>query len=107
MANAWMTHLAKYWAKNKGKMSYSTAMKEAKKTYSGKQSSIDKKDESKGMKGQVKGSKSKSKRDFETEPKSKRSSKETVELDANKITFKKGGLHRSLQVPEDYTHTHT
>tara|TARA_R110002096_G_scaffold98489_2_gene219109 strand:+ start:81 stop:197 length:117 start_codon:yes stop_codon:yes gene_type:complete len=32
-ANPWMTHLAAFWKKNKGKMSYSQAMKEAKKTY--------------------------------------------------------------------------
>ena len=33
MANPWLIHLKKFWAKNKGKMSYSQAMKEAKKTY--------------------------------------------------------------------------
>jgi hypothetical protein len=33
MANAWMTHLAAFWKKNKGKMSYKEAMKAAKKTY--------------------------------------------------------------------------
>ena len=33
MANKWLEHLKKFWSKNKGKMSYSQAMKEAKKTY--------------------------------------------------------------------------
>lgn len=33
MANKWMEHVAKFWAKNKGKMPYSQALKEAKKTY--------------------------------------------------------------------------
>lgn len=33
MANAWIEHLKKFWSKNKGKMSYSEAMKEARKTY--------------------------------------------------------------------------
>ena len=33
MANAWMTHLKSFWAKNKGKMSYKQAMVAAKKTY--------------------------------------------------------------------------
>ena len=35
MANAWLDHVKKFWAKNKGKMSYSQALKEAKKTYKG------------------------------------------------------------------------
>jgi hypothetical protein len=52
------------------------------------------------MKGQVKGTKSKSKRNFE---KPEKSGNATVELDGKKITFQKGGLHRSLKVPEDYT----
>ena len=34
--NPWMTHLKAFWTKNKGKMSYSQAMKEAKKTYTKK-----------------------------------------------------------------------
>tara|TARA_R110000803_G_scaffold101544_1_gene169471 strand:+ start:1682 stop:1924 length:243 start_codon:yes stop_codon:yes gene_type:complete len=33
MANKWMEHVAKFWAKNKGKMAYSEALKQAKKTY--------------------------------------------------------------------------
>lgn len=33
MANAWLTHLKDFYAKNKSKMSYKQAMKEAKKTY--------------------------------------------------------------------------
>ena len=33
MANAWMDHVKKFWAKNKGKMSYKQALQEAKKTY--------------------------------------------------------------------------
>ena len=74
MANAWLDHVKKFWAKNKGKMSYSQALKEAKKSYhptakKGKQTKKDKKDESKGMKGKTKGSKSKSRKgdkDFTT-----------------------------------------
>ena len=31
--NPWMAHLAQFWKANKGKMSYSAAMKAAKKTY--------------------------------------------------------------------------
>jgi hypothetical protein len=33
MVNPWMTHLSKFWAKNKKKMTYTEAMKEAAKTY--------------------------------------------------------------------------
>jgi hypothetical protein len=33
MANPWLAHLKKFWSKNKTKMTYKTAMKEAKKTY--------------------------------------------------------------------------
>ena len=33
-SNPWMVHLRQFWAKNKGKMSYSAAMKAAKGTYS-------------------------------------------------------------------------
>ena len=36
MPNPWMQHLKSFWAKNKGKMSYSEAMKAAKKTYTKK-----------------------------------------------------------------------
>ena len=45
MANAWMTHLKSFWAKNKGKMSYKQAMVAAKKTYKkgGASASTDKK----------------------------------------------------------------
>lgn len=31
--NPWLSHLKAFYAKNKGKMSYKQAMKEAKKTY--------------------------------------------------------------------------
>ena len=31
--------------------------------------------------------------------------KETVKLDGKKVTFMKGGLHKSLKVPESYTFT--
>jgi len=34
--NPWLSHLKAYWAKNKGKMSYSTAMKKARSTYTKK-----------------------------------------------------------------------
>mgnify|MGYP003638372490 CR=1 FL=1 len=33
MVNAWISHLKQFWSKNKGKMTYKQAMKEAKKTY--------------------------------------------------------------------------
>ena len=33
MANKWILHLKAFYAKNKGKMSYSQAMKAARKTY--------------------------------------------------------------------------
>ena len=33
MTNPWLTHLKAFYAKNKSKMSYSQAMKAAKKTY--------------------------------------------------------------------------
>ena len=33
MPNAWLIHLKKFYAANKGKMSYSQAMKAAKSTY--------------------------------------------------------------------------
>ena len=36
MANPWLSHLKAFYAKNKSKMSYKQAMKEAKKTYSKK-----------------------------------------------------------------------
>ena len=36
MANAWLSHLKAFYAKNKSKMSYKQAMKEAKKTYNKK-----------------------------------------------------------------------
>ena len=42
MANAWLTHLKAFYAKNKDKMSYSQAMKAAKATYKkGAQASTD------------------------------------------------------------------
>ncbi len=34
--NAWMAHLAAFWKKNKGKMSYKNAMKKAKQSYTKK-----------------------------------------------------------------------
>ena len=34
--NAWMAHLAGFWKKNKGKMSYKNAMKKAKHSYTKK-----------------------------------------------------------------------
>ncbi|MHA2182091.1 MAG: hypothetical protein ACXAAH_11785, partial [Promethearchaeota archaeon] len=70
----------------------------------------DRKDESKGMKGQVKGTKSKSKRNFEPEVKAdaKRGRKKMTkdmgeaELDGEKVMFKKGGLRKALKVGDDY-----
>ena len=100
--NKWILHVQAYAKKHK--ISYRDAISKAGASYKGKsQTKKDKKDESKGMKGQVKGTKSKSKRNFEKEDKKKGSNKETVELDGQKVTFQKGGLHRSLKVPEEYT----
>ena len=118
MANSWITHLQAYAKKHK--MSYKDAIKDpkARAAYKGKsgsmkkQSAKDRKDESKGMKGQVKGTKSKSKRNFESKPDAKRGARkyskkkgaatETVELDGEEVKFKKGGLHKSLKVGDDY-----
>ena len=36
MANPWLAHLKAFWAKNKGKMSYKSAMSAARKTYTPK-----------------------------------------------------------------------
>ena len=33
MPNLWMSHVAAFWKKHKGKMSYKQALQEAKKTY--------------------------------------------------------------------------
>lgn len=116
MANSWITHLQAYAKKHK--MSYRDAIKDpkARAAYKGKsgsmkkQSKKDKMDESKGMKGQVKGTKSKSKRNFESKPDAKRGSRKyskkmgeaSVELDGEEVKFKKGGLHKSLKVGDDY-----
>ena len=65
MANPWITHLKAFYAKNKSKMTYTQAMKEARKSYKPagktsktskpkKQTKKDKMDESKGMKGRIK-----------------------------------------------------
>ena len=104
MANAWIQHVQAY--SKKHKISYQDAISKARSTYKGKgtQTAKDKKDESKGMKGQVKGTKSKSKKNFESDKGNKKGNKkETVELDGKKVTFNKGGLHKSLKVGEDYT----
>ena len=100
MANAWIQHVQAY--SKKHKISYRDAISKARSTYKGKgtQTAKDKKDESKGMKGQTKGTKSKSKKNFENK---KGNKKETVELDGQKVTFNKGGLHKSLKVEPDYT----
>ena len=96
MGNPWIEHVQKY-AKSK-KISYRLAISQARASYKGgkTQTKKDKRDEAKGLKGQVKGTKSKSKKNFLNR-------KETVKLDGKKVTFQKGGLHRSLDVPEDYT----
>ena len=67
MANAWIQHVQAY--SKKHKISYRDAISKARSTYKGKgtQTAKDKKDESKGMKGQVKGTKSKSKKNFESD----------------------------------------
>tara|TARA_Y100000361_G_C11013652_1_gene265711 strand:- start:49 stop:510 length:462 start_codon:yes stop_codon:yes gene_type:complete len=109
MANSWIEHVKAY-AKKNG-VSYKEAITKARPSYK-KQNAKDRKDESKGMKGQVKGTKSKSKRNFETKVKAdpKRGRKkmakkgmETVELDGEKVSFRKGGLKKSLKVGDDYT----
>tara|TARA_R110002072_G_scaffold192549_2_gene349586 strand:- start:8897 stop:14620 length:5724 start_codon:yes stop_codon:yes gene_type:complete len=48
MVNAWISHLKEFWSKNKGKMSYKEAMKEAKKTYTPKVKGKSTKAKSKG-----------------------------------------------------------
>ena len=109
MANSWIDHVKAY-SKKHG-VSYKEAITKARASYK-KQGAKDRKDESKGMKGQVKGTKSKSKRNFEPKVKAdaKRGRKkmmkkgmETVELDGEKVSFKKGGLKKSLKVGDDYT----
>ncbi len=108
MANSWIEHVKAY-AKKNG-VSYKEAITKSRASYK-KQGAKDRKDESKGMKGQVKGTKSKSKRNFEPKVKAdvKRGRKkmtkgmETVELDGEKVSFKKGGLKKSLKVGDDYT----
>jgi len=108
MANSWIDHVKAY-AKKNG-VSYKEAITKSRASYK-KQGAKDRKDESKGMKGQVKGTKSKSKRNFEPKVKAdvKRGRKkmtkgmETVELDGEKVSFKKGGLKKSLKVGDDYT----
>jgi len=111
MANGW-TDYVKSQASKKG-ISYKKALSDpsVRAGYK-KQSAKDRKDESKGMKGQVKGTKSKSKRNFEpkikADPKrgrkkmSKKAGMETVELDGEKVTFKKGGLRKAMKVGADY-----
>ena len=75
MANAWIEHVKRYAKKHK--MSYKEAMGKARPSYKGgkgKQTKKDKKDESKGMKGKHKGSKSKTHKgdkDFTTKKGSK------------------------------------
>jgi hypothetical protein len=101
--NPWIIHVKSFAAKNK--ISYRDAISKARASYKkkGTQTVKDKKDESKGMKGQVKGTKSKSKKNFENKENKKGNKKETVELDGKKVTFNKGGLHKSLKVEPDYT----
>ena len=107
MANSWIEHVKAYAAKNK--MSYKEAISKARPSYK-KQTAKDKKDESKGMKGQVKGTKSKSNRNFEKKVKAdpKRGRKkmkknmETVELDGEEVSFEKGGLRKAMKVGKDY-----
>ena len=43
MGNAWMDHVAKVWAKNKGKKSYKQTLVDAKKTYKSKTTKVTKK----------------------------------------------------------------
>jgi len=105
MGNSWIEHVKSYAAKNK--ISYKEAITKARSTYK-KQGAKDRADESKGMKGQVKGTKSKTARNFETKVKgdAKRGRKKMqmgeAVIDGEKIKFRKGGLHKSLKVGEDY-----
>ena len=107
MANSWIEHVRAY-SKKHG-VSYKDAITKARASYK-KQGAKDRKDESKGMKGQVKGTKSKSKRNFEPKVKAdvKRGKKKMskkygeAELDGEKVMFKKGGLRKALKVGDDY-----
>lgn len=109
MANSWIDHVKAYAAKNK--ISYKEAITKARPSYK-KQGAKDRKDESKGMKGQVKGTKSKTARNFEKKVKAdpkrgrkkmkKEAGMEEVELDGKKVRFKRGGLRKAMKVGEDY-----
>ena len=79
MGNEWIEHCKKY--QDKHSCSWKEALSKAKSTYKKKKST---------------GYKKKDARD------KKRLPKETVELDGEKITIRKGGLHQSLRVPDSY-----
>jgi len=102
MVNAWISHVQSYAKKHN--ISYKDAITKARPSYKGgsssksskkmkKQGSSDRTNEKQGM--EIKGLKDKMN-------KKKSSKKETVKLDGKKVTFNKGGLHKSLKVGEDY-----
>jgi len=109
--SAWIKHVKSYASKNK--ISYKQAMSKARPSYKAtgtkkvaRQTKKDRMDESKGMKGQKKGTTSKSNKNFEGTTKStapkRRKGMETVELDGKKVKFKRGALHKALKTPEGY-----
>jgi len=79
MGNEWIDYCKKY--QDKHNCSWKEALSKASKTYKKKKTT---------------GYKKKDARD------KKRLPKEVVELDGEKITIRKGGLHQSLRVPDSY-----
>lgn len=89
MGNNWIEHCKDYQSKHN--CSWKEALTKAKKSYKGGKSKSSTKSKS--------SNKTKDARD------KKRLPKEEVELDGETITIRKGGLHQSLDVPDDYTFT--
>ncbi len=114
MANSWIEHVKKYAAKHK--MPYGKAISAARASYKkGSKSKTHSGKDFTGHKGNVSKSKGKDvksknkNRDYESSRKpdakrmSKKSNMETAVLDGKKVKFRKGGLHKSLKVGDDYT----
>jgi hypothetical protein len=119
MANSWIEHVKKYAAKHK--MPYGKAISAARASYKkagtkGAKSKTHSGKDYTGHKGNVSKSKGKDvksknpNRDYSKKAKMKRKpdakrargKMETVELDGEKVKFRKGGLRRSLKVGDDY-----
>jgi hypothetical protein len=119
MANSWIEHVKKYAAKHK--MPYGKAISAARASYKkGSKSKTHSGKDFTGHKGDVSKSKGKDvksknpNRDYtkkakqsSRKPDVKRAAKkgpmETAVLDDKTIEFRKGGLHKSLKVGDDYT----